>query len=117
MNQKTPNISDTDIKRLIRREFPNKLISKIEAILKQYVSGNQKGRNRVYASILKLSNGNIDDLAKNVEQANNDFRDIISRVEYPNYSKYVFEKNLTDEQEKQLIQKDWEQFKSWFDKE
>lgn len=116
MNQKIHNINITDIKRLIKREFPNKPISEIETILKQYVSESQTGRNRVYASILKLSNGNIDKLIKGVEQANKDFRDIISIAEFPNYSENAFTNNLSNEKEKQLIEKDWKQFKAWLDK-
>ena len=116
MNQKIHNIKNKDIERLIKREFPNKSISEIEFILRQYASESKRGRNRVYASILKLSNGNIEELIKNVELANKDFRDIISTAEYPNYLEDAFKNDLTKEKEKQLIEEDWKQFKKWIDK-
>ncbi|HEV8284838.1 MAG TPA: hypothetical protein VGQ09_11050 [Chitinophagaceae bacterium] len=116
MEQKIPNISDHDIKRIIKRDFPQFEFSEIESILKMYKSESEKGRNRIYASILKLSNCNIDLMKKYVENANKDYRDIIALSEYPNYSEYAFDDNLTEEKEKQLITDDWIQYITWLNK-
>ena len=87
MEQKIPKISDNDIKRIIKRDFPQSELTEIENILQIYKSKSKEGRNRIYASLLKLSDGNLELLKKLVEKANNDFRDIIAMSEYPNYQK------------------------------
>jgi hypothetical protein len=55
-------------------------------------------------------------MKKYVENANKDYRDIIALSEYPNYSEYAFDDNLTEEKEKQLITDDWIQYITWLNK-
>jgi hypothetical protein len=116
MEQKIPDISDSDIERLIKRDFPRLEFSEIESILKMYGSTSKKGRNRIYAGILKLSDGNIELIKKYVEKAIDDFRDIIALSEYPNYSEHAFDENLPEEKEEQLINGDWMQYEAWLKK-
>ena len=113
MEQKIPNISDRDVKRIVERDFPQLEFTEIESILGAYKSESIKGKNRVYASILKLSTGNIELIKKYVEKANNDYRDVIALAEYPNYSEYAFDNDLTAEKKKQLISDDWTQYEEW----
>jgi hypothetical protein len=84
MEQKIPKISNSDIKRIIEKDFPQFEFSEIESILQMYKSKSEEGRNRIYASILKLSDGNLKLIKKFVEKANYNFRDVISFSEYPN---------------------------------
>jgi hypothetical protein len=116
MEQKIPKISDNDIKRIANRDFSQLDFSIIESLLKVYKSESNKGKNRVYASILKLSGGNIELIKKYVDKANNDYRDVIALSEYPNYSQHVFEDDLSDEKKKQLIKDDWTQYEAWLNK-
>ena len=116
MEQKIPSITDSDIKRIVRREFPQFDFTEIEDILKMYKSESDRGKNRVYASILKLSNGNIELVKKYVEKANKDYRDVIALAEYPSYSEHAFDDNLPTEKKKQLINDDWKQYEAWINK-
>lgn len=116
MGQKIPRIYDATIKRIADRDFPLIKFIEIENILKMYKSESCKGANRIYASILKLSRGNIELVKKYVEKANNDYRDIIALAEYPNFLKHIFDENLSEEQRKQLINNDWEQYETWLNK-
>ena len=116
MEQRVPNISDADIKRIVRRDFPHLEFNEIESVLGVYKSENKKGRNRVLASILKLSGGNIGLLKKYVEKANDDYRDIIALSEYPNYSEHAFQDDLPDKKKKQLSNDDWMQYQAWLNK-
>lgn len=116
MEQKIPNISDSDIKRIVRRDFPKLKFTEIEDILKMYKSESERGRNRVYASILKLSDSNIELVKEYVERANVDYRDVIALSEYPNYSEYAFEDDLPVKKKKQLINDDWTQYEAWLNK-
>ncbi|URA10625.1 hypothetical protein [Thermospira aquatica] len=82
MKQKIPHITKSDIIRIIKREFKDYDIECILSILEGYNSESERGKYRLYASILKLANGNIDLLKKYVNEANNDYRNIISLAEY-----------------------------------
>jgi len=116
MEQKMPNISYSDIKRIVEREFPKLEFSEIETLLKMYQSESEKGKYRVYASILKLSDGNIESVKRYVEKANIDYRDVIALSEYPNYLDNAFENDLPAEKKKQLIIDDWTQYEAWLNR-
>lgn len=116
MEQLIPNINDDDIKMIVSRDFPLADISEIEGILEDYKSESKKGRNRVYASILKLSNGNIDLLKDYVEKAKRDYRVILALSEFPNYSEIAFDDELSEFKKEEIIKKDWKQYQDWFTK-
>lgn len=116
MKQKIPNISDNDIKRIIKRDFPQTQSFEVENILNRYKSESQVGKNRVSASILKLANGNIELVKKYTNQANSDYRDVIALSEYPNFSKHIFESELSSKKKKQLIHDDWMQFETFLNR-
>jgi len=116
MEQKIPSISDSDVKRIVKRDFPQSEFIEIKDILKTYKSENEKGKNRIYASILKLSNGNVELVKKYIEKANTDYRDVIALSEYPNYSEHAFEDELSVKKKKQLINDDWTQYEAWLNK-
>jgi len=116
MEQKVPKISDNDINRIIKRDYPQSEFTRIESILKMYKSNSEEGKNRIYAAILKLSEGNVELIKNFVEKANYDFRDIIALSEYPNYSRYAFDNNLTEQKRKQLIDDDWFQYENWLNR-
>jgi hypothetical protein len=116
MEQKSPNIRDKDIQRIVRRDFPQLTFTEVEDMLKMYKSESKKGKNRVYASILKLSDGKIELIKKYVEKANTDYRDVIALSEYPNYLEHAFEDELPVEKKKQLIDDDWKQYEAWLNK-
>ena len=116
MEQKVPIINSDDIERIIKRDFPQFQFSEVMNILMKYVSQSEEGRFRVYASILKLSGGDIRLVKEYIEKANADFRDVISLSEYPNYSRYALESDLSEEKEEELIKDDWIQYKTWLEK-
>ena len=116
MEQKIPKISNSDIKRIIKRDFPYLEFNEIEGILQMYKSESKEGRNRIFASILKLSDGQLELVKKFVSKANYDFRDIIALSEYPNYSEYAFDDDLSEQKKQQLINDDWCQFEHWLNK-
>lgn len=114
MEQKVPEISDSDIYRIIRRDYPQSEFSKVVVLLKMYKSKSEEGKKRIYAGILKLSEGKVELIKTFVEKANYDYRDIIALSEYPNYSRFAFDNNLIEQKRKELIDDDWFQFECWF---
>ena len=100
----------------MKRDFPDSTFAEIEGMLKKYSTKSEVGRERVYASILKLANSNLELINNLVEKANYDFRDILALAEYPNYTKHAFEDSLPEKTRQQLITDDWNQYKTWFKK-
>lgn len=116
MNQNIPFVSGNDIDRIVKRDFPENQFEVVMEILKNYTSETENGRFRVYASILKLSGGNMELVEKYVHESNKDFRTVISLSEYPSYSAHLFEMDLYEEREEELMKNDWIQYKTWLEK-
>lgn len=110
------NISENDIDRLVKRDFHPEEVIEILKLLSLYQSETLNGKNRVHASILKLSNGNISKVRNYIEMANNDYRDVIALAEYPNFSEHAFNDDLVEDKVKQLENSDYVQYAIWFNK-
>ena len=78
-------------------------------------SDSESGRRRIAVSILKLAEGNINELDQLVKQANIDFRDILAWAEYPRVMKAGFGE-LTAEEEKFANKADWDEYQNWLNK-
>jgi len=113
MSQRVPDISNDDLHRLIKRDFPESAVTHVLETLARYSGDSTKGRNRVHAAILKLSNGEVERIHEYIMVALNDYRDVIRQAEYPNYSEYAFAELDTNEKEG-LIAADHEQYDQWF---
>lgn len=116
MENKIPDITSNDIKRIIKRDFPNDDLAEIMEMLSEYKSNTIKGRNRIHACILKLANGDKYSIEKYVERAKCDSRDVIAWAEYPNQFKHPFHFNLPKDQQNKLIEDDWLQYQAWFNR-
>ncbi|TGL19745.1 hypothetical protein EHQ47_16750 [Leptospira bourretii] len=68
-------------------------------------------KDRVFLSIIKCSNGNIDRIKQLVTVANKDYRDVLAWAENPNKMKQGFTTNKKEYLE--LEKKDKEQFNNW----
>jgi hypothetical protein len=115
MEDRIPCITNADIKRIIERDFPKNERDRVIKTLNRYKSESEKGANRVHAAILKISDGSVEKVEKNVEVAIIDYRDVLSWAEYPSYSKNLFEE-FSYEKEKQQNDDDWQQYNEWLNK-
>ena len=85
-------------------------------ILKGYKGDTDAGTYRVWASILKASECKLSKLNNYVSVAINDYRDIISISEYPEYSEIIgfdeeeFDQKYVDT----IILNDLKQYQDWF---
>jgi len=113
MKQKTANVTDSDIERIILRDFARSDLKTVKIILSNYKTEGAKERNRVYASALKLSAGDIDLLEKYVHRANVDYRDLIALSEYPNYTERMLDDDFSGKRKAKLIDDDWRQYQEW----
>lgn len=92
--------------------FPNHAQEEIMKILDIYgEDSSEKGRARVQLAILKLSGGDLDQVRKNVELANGDFRDVIGWAEYPEESSARNPNDLEDIRRRR--ERDRQQYLDW----
>lgn len=115
MDQPVAKISLQEIERIINRDFSQYDSCEVFEVLDQYSSDSGKLNYRVWAGALKLSDGNLEDLKKNIDIAKSDFRDILANAEYPKYSEKVGfdEDSFTEEEIDSIIKEDWNQYQNW----
>ena len=115
MDQPVAKISKKDIQKIIERDYPPGNEEEIVGILCQYNSNNETDKFRVWAALLKLSDGKIEILKEKIEIAKTDCRDILAVAEYPEYSEKVgFESEKFSEKElNHIIKSDWNQYQNW----
>ena len=96
--------------------FPKEDASKIMSLLDQYgVESYEQERERVQIAILKLSDGDIEKLRKNVRIAKEDYRDVLGYAEYP--LEMQSETWKMDEQKAEEIRKkDRKQYLEWLNR-
>lgn len=111
MNQQPAKISSELLEQLINREFCE-LSNEVTEKLKNLNSDSEAGRRRIAAAILKLANGELNELNQLIKQANSDYRDVIAWAEYPRVFKAGFGE-LTDEEELQANKADWKEYQNW----
>ena len=94
MIQPVSNVSQDDVLRLIRRDFPPDQVDTALALLAQYGNeSHEREFHRVRAAILKLANGDLDVLERQIASAKMDYRDTLAAAEYPRYTRKMPEAN------------------------
>ena len=83
-----PQVTQDDVERIARRDFPVTEFENVIAILKQHGGDKQDGgASRVRLAALKLAHGNLDSLRRHILAAKRDYRDVLVPAEYPEYSR------------------------------
>lgn len=115
--QPAAKISDKMLDKIIVRDYNND-IDKVKNKLDSIKSDNIYGKNRFSAAILKLSNGDINQIDNYIRICNNDYRDVVSKAEYPRISKFDFIDfdKIDSRQLKDYYLKDWTDYINWINK-
>ena len=114
MEQPVPKISETDLGRLLRRDFSSDSVSAAREVLEQYGSEIwHREALRVRAASLKLACGDLERLRIEIDRAKVDFRDVLASAEYPEYSKSSTIKSVSHDEERKIIDADWKQYQEW----
>jgi hypothetical protein len=113
MRQPIPEVCYEDVERIVRRDFPVSQFDTVIGILDEYdeTKGSHQ-RFRVEVATLKLAHGNLHALRAQVTAACEDWRDVVSSAEYPEYSRRAGEK-LSLTQRNHVVEADWKQYQSW----
>jgi hypothetical protein len=112
--QPIPDVTQDDVERIVRRDFPAVRVQDIIAILGEL--DNKWKSARVQLAALKLANGSLKVLKKSVAAANQDYRDVIVAAEHPGYWKAKHHTKLSREKRQQIVDADWRRYESWLRK-
>ncbi|MFN7978212.1 MAG: hypothetical protein U0P30_08760 [Vicinamibacterales bacterium] len=88
--QPVPVVSMDDVERILDRDFPGDRSVMARALLAEY--GRRAWHRepvRVWLAALKLADGRLDRLRRAIDLADEDYRDVLSAAEYPQYSSTV----------------------------
>lgn len=111
MAQYVPSVSESDIERIVRRDYP----SELHAVIHEMIRGIEvREKPRVIMACLKNANGNVEKLRGDLTNASGWWREIIGEAEYPNYTKKMFRiDRLSADEQNRIIEKDKAQYLAW----
>jgi hypothetical protein len=114
-SQPTPNVTGTDVERVVRRDFPEERIPEVLAMHAEYGRENwHREPDRVRLAVLKLAAGSVERLRTEIESAKCDYRDVLAYAEYARYMKGVPpSEDFPDEKRQQIIDADWKEYQDW----
>ena len=112
MDQPTPQVSRSDVERVVRRDFPANMFSEMLGILDQYGTEDyHREKERVQLAVLKLAGGSQERLRRAIEEAKCDYRDVLAPAEYPDYPWDAAK--LPEKEQRRIIDGDWKQYSDW----
>lgn len=98
----------------VKRYFPNEDEEKIIGILNLYgKETSEREWERVQIAILKLSDGNLEKLRKNVEIAKSDYRDVLAYAEYAEEMGKDTWRMSDKEEVRRIRERDRQQYLDW----
>ena len=110
MTQPTATVSEQDVERLLRRDYPEA----DHAEIRVWIRETKLGIPRVVAACLKNAAGSTQRLRQQLRIARDDPRDVLAEAEYPLAVQKGFGANLLPWQWQEIYDKDWEQYQKWF---
>jgi hypothetical protein len=111
VSQPVPDVSQSDVDRIIARDFESRACDVVRLLLERSDSAFSP---RVLLAILKLAEGNIERFESNLEAARRDWRDVIAYAEYPGYMNATSgAQRSKPEHLDELIEADWAQYQAW----
>ena len=118
MNQPIPEVTESDIIRIIKRDYPAEQFDAVMSILNNYGTEDRpRGINRVRLAFLKIADGDLQALRHEIDVAKRDYRDVLASAEYPEYMKKVPPSSALAEVERErIIRADWNQYLSWLNR-
>jgi len=118
MNQPIPEVTESDIIRIIKRDYPAEQFDAVMSILNNYGTEDwPRGINRVRLAVLKIADGDLQALRYEIDVAKRDYRDVLASAEYPEYMKKVPPSSALAEVERErIIRADWNQYQSWLNR-
>jgi hypothetical protein len=114
--QPVPKVSQSDVARIVARDFAADEINAAHEILGRYgIEQWEREIPRVRIAALKLASGSLERLREHIAVAKADYRDVLAAAEYPQRFQSGFHADkLTPDLESAIIAADWDQYQEWF---
>jgi len=114
-DQPIPSVTEVDVERIARRDFPPDMIDEVLAVLLEYgTEAWEREVPRVRLAVLKLADGDLERLRFHMGVARLDYRDVLAPAEYPGYLRRVSPAgNLPETEIQRIIDGDWKQYQAW----
>jgi hypothetical protein len=113
-HQPTPSVSDSDVDRIVRRDYAPALVGEI---LELIATVEVREKPRVVLSCLKLANGDLDWLRRQLADASGYYREILGEAEYPLATKrWSRIEALSDDEVQAIYDQDWRQYREWLER-
>ena len=110
--QPIPQVTRADVERVIRRDFPQKVVAEALSLLDACDADSGAPIPRVQLAVLKMADGDLTRLKRFIEDAKLDYRDVLGWAEFPQYSRTVPGPGQPPHVD-QIIEADWKQYQSW----
>jgi hypothetical protein len=110
MEQPVPNVSSSDLSRVVERDFPIEVRAEVASLLDAYRDNEAV---RVKLAILKLADGDVSKVRHYVGAATQDYRDVLAWAEYPAFLHRGWSRDLPANKRDAVIAADWEQYEAW----
>lgn len=112
MDQPIPKVSHSDVERIVQRDFVSSEQCRVWAILEKYQS-EYGDPSRVLLAVLKLADGDIAAVQRQIEIAKSDYRDVLAIAEYPRYFREIGFGEVSETFRRAVIDDDWNQYQAW----
>ena len=114
MTQHIPEVTEADIDRIVRRDYPPEFHDEIHERIRAV---EVIDKTRVIMACLKAGKGDMNTCRGHLANASGWWREIISEAEYPNYTKVWFhDERLSTEERERIIEKDKTQYLAWLNR-
>ncbi len=111
VRQPTPSVTERDVERIVRRDYP---ASAAREILELIATVSVQEKPRVVLACLKIASGDFDRLRANLSCASGYYRELLGEAEYPLATKrWSRIESLTEDEVRAIYDKDWRQYSEW----
>lgn len=111
-----PKVTELDVRRIICRDFPSEVTEYVLRKLELYGCESwHREKHRVHLAILKIANGDLGKVERNIAVAVIDYRDVLAEAEYPEQYRlgFVGMDTTSPSQLMEIEQRDWKQYQEW----
>lgn len=115
MPQYHPDVTDADVERIVKRDYP----SALHAAIFEMIRGSEvREKPRVMLACLKNGKGDFEKLKGELTNASGWYRESILEAEYPNYTKKMFRiERMPAEEQESIFEADKAQYLKWLSRD
>ena len=115
MPQYHPDVTDADVERIVKRDYPPALHA---AIFEMIRGVEVREKPRVMLACLKNGKGDFEKVKGELTNASGWYRESILEAEYPNYTKKMFRiERMPAEEQESVFEADKAQYLKWLSRE